>query len=220
MMYKMDNPLEQCQLKFDSKEKGEFKGYGSVFNSIDRGGDTIQKGAFVDALEKNGLPKMFVNHNHNDIPVGDWLVAKEDDTGLFLKGKIDMNHILGPSAHSAMKRGAMNGLSIGVVKSTMITEKIKTGRLVVKGDLREVSIVTFPMEVQAQVMSIKADLDLVNDLKGAEAILRELGLSKSEATAFVSRISGIGQRDAEYVRNEIIKHRDATDELIAIIKNL
>lgn len=220
MIHKMDNPLEQCQLKFDSSEKGEIEGYGSVFNSIDRQGDTIQKGAFKEALDNNGPPKMFVNHVHGDIPVGDWTHAKEDDHGLFLRGKIDMNHILGPSVYSAMQRKAMSGLSIGVVRATMITEKIKTGRMIKKGNLKEVSIVTFPMEEQAQIMSVKSDITTIDSLKDAESILRDLGLTKSEATAFVSRINGVSQRDAEYIRNEITKHKDATDELVAFIKNL
>jgi HK97 family phage prohead protease len=215
----MDNLLEQCQLKFDSKKTGEFEGYGSVFNSVDKIGDTIQKGAFIDAITKE-LPKMFINHNHSAIPVGDWLEAGEDSTGLFLAGKIDMNHTDGPSVHSAMLRKAMNGLSIGALKSTLVTEKTATGRLVTKADLKEVSIVTFPMEGNALIMDVKAEIERIKTLKDAEKILRESGYSKSEATAIVSQIRNIGQRDAEHVRDEIIKHNDATDELVAFIKNL
>lgn len=206
MMHRIDNPLERCDLKFSSDaDTGEFIGYGSVFDSTDRVGDTIIKGAFVDAIRKN-LPKMFINHGHLEIPVGDWLMAKEDDTGLLLEGKIDMNHRDGPSLLSAMKRKAMEGLSTGSIRSTLKFErKSKGGRNIIKADLKEVSIVTFPMEESALILAVKSEIESIKSIRDAELFLREAGnLSRSMAKALISQLRPLYQRevDDEFERKE------------------
>ena len=132
MITKLDNALELCDFKFSDDNSGEFEGYGSVFDSTDLGGDTIQKGAFVEAISK-ALPKMFINHNHGEIPVGDWTKAEENDIGLLMAGRVDLNHRDGPSVFSAMKRKAMSGLSIGALRSTLQFErKLDGGRLIIQ----------------------------------------------------------------------------------------
>lgn len=228
MLNKIDNPLETCHLKFASEDNGEFEGYGSVFNSNDLSNDTIAKGAFAGALEK-GPPKMFLNHQHMDIPVGDWLDAKEDDVGLVMVGKIDMNHRDGPSVYSAMKRKAMSGLSIGALRSTLeFTKKDNGGRLITKADLKEVSIVTFPMEENAQIYAVKSEIETIDSLKDAELYLRDSGaFSKSTAQVFVSRIRALIQSDSEIeLKNEItrlqaqLQTQDATRSLVDFIHNL
>lgn len=199
MFHKIDNPYPQCDLKFASDEStGEFVGYGSVFNSVDQGGDTIQRGAFLDSITKQ-MPKMFINHRHFDIPPGDWLSAKEDDVGLRLEGKIDLNHREGPSLLSAMKRKAMSGLSIGALRATMKFErKDDGGRLITKADLKEVSVVTFPMEENATILAVKSEIEEITCLKDAELFLRESGpYSRAVATAFVSQLKALCQSDSD-----------------------
>jgi HK97 family phage prohead protease len=208
MLYQINNPIDLCELKFESNDStGEFNGYGSVFNSTDGMGDTILKGAFVDALTK-GLPKMFINHQHNQIPPGDWLEAKEDDIGLNLEGKIDLNHRDGPSLLSAMKRKAMEGLSIGAIKRTLKFErKDNGGRSISKADLKEVSIVTFPMESSAQILAVKSEIESMQTIRDVEMFLRDAGYSRSMAKAFISQLRPLYQREAddELERNEAMK---------------
>ena len=69
MFHKLINRLENCQLKFSSDEKGAFEGYASVFDSVDKVGDTIAKGAFAESLDSGRTIKMFVNHAQHDVPV-------------------------------------------------------------------------------------------------------------------------------------------------------
>lgn len=199
MLFNLENPLESCELKFASDDStGEFAGYASVWDSTDLGGDTIQKGAFAEAIGKR-LPKMFINHRHFDIPPGDWLSAKEDDIGLYTEGKIDLNHREGPSLYSAMKRKAMTGLSIGFPRKSMkFTAKDGGGRLITYADLREVSVVTFPMEESAQIMAVKSDIETIDSLKAAELLLRDSGaFSRATATAFVSQLKSLCQSDSD-----------------------
>lgn len=199
MLHKFNNPLDRCDLKFASDEStGEFGGYGTVWDHTDQTGDTIIKGAYKESIKKR-MPKMFINHMHMDIPVGDWLTAKEDDVGLYMEGRVDLNHRDGPSLLSAMKRKAMNGLSTGVTLSTMKFErKEEGGRNIYKGDLREVSVVTFPMEENATILAVKSEIEQIDDLKSAELFLRDSGgFSRATATAFVSRLKGVLQSDSD-----------------------
>lgn len=198
MLYKIDNPTDQCELKFSSDEDtGEFVGYGSVFNRSDNMGDTIVKGAYKKSITKK-LPKMFINHNHASIPVGDWFTAKEDDVGLLLEGKIDMNHTDGPSLLSAMKRKAMEGLSIGALKKTLKFERKEDGgRNITYADLKEVSVVTFPMEENALIMSVKSEIEEIESLRECEIFLREAGFSRSMAKAFISQLRPLYQREVD-----------------------
>lgn len=220
MLYQANNPLINCELKFAKSDKGEFEGYGSIFDSIDGIGDTIFKGAFEESISK-ALPKMFMNHNHNDIPIGDWLKAEEDSTGLFIAGKVDLNHRDGPSAYSAMKRKAMDGLSIGAPMSSIEFKKRNDGgRNITKvSNLMEVSVVTFPMEQGAQIMAVKSEIETIDTLQDIELFLRESGLfSKSTATIFVSRMKEIIRRDAGKPEHEITKN--VTDSFVEFIKKL
>lgn len=206
MLHRTDNPVDQCELKFSSDEStGEFAGYATKFGLTDNGGDTILKGAYAESIKKR-LPKMFINHRHMDIPVGDWHTAKEDDVGLLVEGRIDLNHRDGKSLLSAMKRGAMNGLSTGVVRATMkFDRKDDGGRVIKSGDLREVSVVTFPMEENATIIAIKSEIESITSLKDAELFLRESGVfSRATATALVSRLRGLCQSDSDAELNEQI----------------
>lgn len=199
MLHKIDNPLANCLLKFSSDDKtGEFSGYGSVFDSTDNSGDTIRKGTFVEAI-KSALPKMFINHDHYMIPPGDWLTASEDSTGLLLEGKVDLNHSDGPSLLSAMKRKAMEGLSIGApMHSLKFTQRDGGGRDITYADLKEVSVVTFPMEESALIMAVKSDIEQIQSLKDAEYVLRDSGIfTRKLATAFVSQLKSLCQSDSD-----------------------
>lgn len=203
MLHKLHNPIQKCQLKFDS-EAGVFSGYASVFNSVDKVGDTILPGAFKSSLDRR--IKMFVNHKQHEVPVGDWVEMKEDDYGLKAVGQIDMNHKDGPTVYSALKRGAMDGLSIGfTAKSDDFTEQEEGGRLYKNLSLLETSIVSFPCEGKAVITDVKHIQELTS-LKDFEDYLREAcDLSRSMAKVFVSQFRDCVQRDAEGGRDEYAK---------------
>jgi HK97 family phage prohead protease len=200
MLYKKTNQLDQCQLKFSSEEKGVFEGYASVFGSVDQVGDTIEKGAFSESLESGRAIKMFVNHQQHEVPVGDWLHLEEDGHGLKSVGKIDLNHKDGMTVYSALRRGAMDGESIGfTMKEGDFVEK-DTGRVIKNMKLMEISVVNFPCEGGAVISGVKADADmlLLKNLSDCERYLRDaFGLSKSLAKTLVSQIRNCARCDAE-----------------------
>lgn len=197
--------IEQCQLKFSSDDAtGEFEGYASVFDSNDAVNDTIARGAFKSSLIELRTPAMFINHDHAGIPVGDWQRLEEDSYGLKATGKIDLNHKDGASVYSAMKRGAMDGLSIGfTMNAGDFEQKDEGGRIIKDMRLREVSVVTFPCEDSARIAQVKAEDFTFTDLKGLERYLRDAcGFSKSAATAFASRAARILRGDPDVPRGE------------------
>jgi HK97 family phage prohead protease len=197
LVIKLDNPLEQCRLKFASDDKGEFEGYASVFNSNDHDNDTMLPGAFKSSIG-GFMPKMFINHDHRSIPVGDWTSMKEDDYGLLSKGKIDMNHIDGPSLYSAMKRGAMDGISVGfTMTKDDYTEKEGGGRVYHNLTLREASIVSFPCEEMARISAVKSEMEQLTNLREFERYLRDAGMSGSEAKTAASLMMKFARREVE-----------------------
>lgn len=218
MLTKMLNPLQKCLLKFDSEKEGTFQGYASVFNSDDAVNDTILPGAFTKSL-KVAMPAMFINHNHDDVAVGDWTVLKEDDRGLYGEGVIDMVHHMGPTAHSAMVRKALTGLSIGfTMAADGFTRKSDGGRIIKEVNLKEVSLVTFPCEDQARIVGVKQEAigDLLT-LGDCENYLREVcGFSKSAAVAFVSRIKKFARSDSDVnFEREITEHNEKVSAEVA-----
>lgn len=215
MIHKLDTPLVACHLKFASDDQGEFEGYASVFNGVDSYRDTILPGAFAKTLKEN-TPKMFVNHDSWAVPVGDWIELKEDDKGLFVKGKIDLIHKDGPTVYSALKRGAMDGLSIGFRIPIGGTEEGDEGkRIIGEIDLKEISPVNFPADDAARISTVKSDLESIESFKDLEIILRDAGFSKSAAKVVVSRAKYLSQRDAGKNEGEIINN--CTPQLIDMI---
>lgn len=188
MLIKMTNPLEHCQLKFASNDEYKFEGYLSKFNSTDNIGDTVMPGAFDKSLAASKSMPFFVNHEHMSIPLGE-LKGETDDYGLKVYGDINPDHFLAKTAYTAMKLKHMQGLSMGYVIPAGGFEKKADGRgrYLKEVLLKEGSLVTFPCEELAQIVSVKADLLECKSLHDFERHLRDAyGASKSEAVAFVS----------------------------------
>lgn len=217
MIHKLDNPIDHCELKFSKESKGEFEGYASVFNGVDAVGDTIIPGAFAETIKSGRTPAMFINHDSWSIPVGKWVALSEDSMGLHAKGQIDLNHKDGPSLYSALKTGAMTGLSIGFrIPSGGASDNEKGGRDISSIDLKEISAVTFPADDSARIEAVKTDdIKAITNYKNAELFLREsAGFPRSMATAFVSQLSHVSQSESEKVLKE------QNTELKAIIMEL
>ena len=75
---------------------------------------------------------------------------------------------------------------------------------------------------------MKAEIETIDSLKDAELLLRDSGtFSKAAATAFVSRLNELVQRDAGTEHREEITRlhahlqvKNATEKLVAFIDNL
>lgn len=186
------------ELKADPDETGTFEGYASMFGLVDQGRDMVVAGAYSKSLAKTAEAgrsvKMLWQHDASK-PIGKWLDLREDGAGLYVKGKITIETQAGREALALLRDGAIEGLSIGY--RTIQAEKAAGGvRKLTEIDLHEVSLVTFPMQMEARVVSVKADT--VKTEREFEAFLRDAGFSRKEATAIASHgFKGIaGRRDA------------------------
>jgi len=177
-------------------EDGQIEGYGSVFGVRDSWDDVIAKGAFKASLaahKSNGtMPAMLWQHE-DDEPIGVWTEMKEDEKGLYLKGQLVLETTRGKEAHALLKAGALNGLSIGFIAKQWSYDTENDIRTLTEIDLWEVSLVTFPANDKARVTDVKASPDELETPKDAERALRDAGFSKSDATAFVSRVMRMGE---------------------------
>lgn len=98
-----------AQVKATGDDTGEFEAIVAVFGNVDSGGDVIAKGAFADNLsewEASGDPIPVVwSHDSNDpfSHIGSVVEASETDTGLLVKGQLDLDNPKAAQVHKLLK---------------------------------------------------------------------------------------------------------------------
>jgi len=142
------------------EEQGDFEGYASTFaGEPDAGGDIVAKGAFSETLAQHSargtMPKLFWQHDSSS-PIGKWLEATEDEKGLLVRGRLNMDVQRGREAHALLKAGDIDGLSIGYRIREKIVDDENGIWTLTKLDLFEVSIVSIGMNENATIASVKA----------------------------------------------------------------
>ena len=210
--------MEHKSLEFEVKEvseDGHFEGYASTFGNVDSDMDIIERGAFSDSLakykSKAKLPKLLWQHNPQEV-IGVYEEMREDDRGLYVKGRLLKDVSKGREAYALLSAGAMDGMSIGFQTIEAIFEGASNSiRKILKVDLWEVSLVTWGANPEALVTDVKG----VKTERDFERFLRDSGYSRKEATAIA--LHGFkaidGQRDADATEAE-------TDSLKAILTSL
>ena len=197
-----------------SGEDGSIEGYGSVFGVRDNYDDVIVAGAFQASLAAHRaagtMPAMLWQHDATE-PIGIWTEIVEDAKGLRMKGMLELDTARGKEAYALLKMGALNGLSIGFMSKKWSYEGDL--RILAEVDLWEVSMVTFPANEAARITSVKSADDM-SAPKDAERILREAGFSKSDATAFVSRVMRMGEARSDSA-NSTAKAMGAATRLLS-----
>lgn len=181
------------------KDDGTFEGYGSVFNITDGGGDIVVPGAFSETLTTQKaagrLPAMLWQHRQAE-PIGIYTSMEEDSVGLKVAGQLALKTARGAEAYELMKMGALSGMSIGYQSRDDSYDRVSGVRTLKKLDLYELSLVTFPMNDASRVSSVKS-IETITNIRDAEDFLRESGLSRSAAVAFIARIKSLGQSDSD-----------------------
>ena len=131
----------------------QIEGYASLFGLTDQGGDIVQKGAYAASLKRLAMrgDKVRMLWQHDPAkPIGVWDEIREDDKGLWVKGRLLPDIAQAREAAALIQAGAIDGLSIGY--RTVSAERDGKGRrLLSEVELWEVSLVTFPMLAEAKV---------------------------------------------------------------------
>ena len=143
-----------CQTEAGLTAEGAvISGYASVFGQVDRGGDVVAAGAYkacLADLQRSGRPVRMLWQHDPAQPIGVWDELREDDHGLWVKGRLLDGVEKGREAAALIEAGAIDGLSIGYRCTKAV--KDQSGRRILKEvDLWEVSLVTFPMLPTATV---------------------------------------------------------------------
>lgn len=180
----------QFQIHKSDAERATFSGLGSVFGNVDGGGDIVEHGAFAKSLSER-KPKLLLQHGFSEIgviPAGKFTTVKETAQGLEVAGELFLENDLLRLTHRGMKEGELDGLSIGYVPKRWEWDATSEVRLLKEVDLYEVSIVTWPMNEAATITAVKrlADGGTLTE-RELEGILRDAGLSKSQAKRVVSQ---------------------------------
>jgi uncharacterized protein len=220
MLVRKTLSLSECKLKTVGSS-GQFEGYASVFNVKDSQSDIILPGAFKDTLAKAGLPKMFWNHGW-DMPIGKYVDAAEDSTGLYVKGELTPGHSLSSDVHAAMLHQTLDGLSVGgFVRKSGYSEADGVRYIKTWSELIEISPTAFPSNPDARInlASVKgADfleaIDGCETVRDLEGLLRDAaGFSKGASAAFLARVKSLvdvrDAQDGDEVSKSIVQRLNA-----------
>lgn len=199
------------------KDDGFFSGYCNVFDVEDSYGDVVRKGAFIESINdwqaKGKMPPVLWQHNRSEV-IGVWTKLFEDDHGLYGEGRLLINDVAkAKEAHALLKHGAIDGLSIGYYTKEYSYDVENEIYNLLKLDLREVSIVTFPANTDSTIDAVKFNKEQLPSLPEFEKFLREAGFSKSQATA----IAGHGLRPLLQGEPD---SKDDTAEILAILQSI
>ena len=154
-------------------DKSLIEGYASLFGQADQGGDIVVKGAYAASIARlkaaGQRVKMLWQHDPAQ-PIGVWDEVREDDRGLWVKGRLLDSTQKGREAAALIAAGAIDGLSIGY-RTTKASKNDKGQRLLTELELWEVSLVTFPMLPSARVEAKRETPEIDGTLRELAAVL-------------------------------------------------
>lgn len=183
---------------FDIKETtdaGKVRGHGSVFGVVDSYNEIVAPGAFDASLtnwrKRGALPAMLRGHNSNTV-VGVWTEMREDSIGLDCVGECILETQDGLDCYHLLKRKAIRGLSIGYNPEVWEVDR-ESGVVTLKQvDLWEVSVVTFPANVEAMIEDVKQSVSKkifdgkIPSERELEELLRDVGFSRKSAKSLLA----------------------------------
>jgi HK97 family phage prohead protease len=139
----------------EETEIGYIKGYLSIFDNVDLGGDVVKYGAFKRTLDhKAGKIVFMLDHGYKTDEVIGVLELEEDITGLKMVGKVNLKTTQGRNAFETMKFQAENGVPLGASIGYELKryEPNKSGGFdILEAELWEGSVTPFPMNTAALI---------------------------------------------------------------------
>ncbi len=151
-----------AKIKTDGLADGEFLGYASCFGNKDSDGDIVVKGAYARTLQEweakgNPIPLLWGHNTADpDFNVGEIISAEEDDRGLKVHGRIDMESPKGPQTYRLLKSGRVNQMSFAYQVTDGSFDATNSAYEIRDVDLFEVSIVPIGANSQTEILAVKA----------------------------------------------------------------
>jgi len=159
------------EVKADGDE-GIYEGYFAIFENVDDGFDIMHQGAFARTLEKRAnRVKVFYAHDWDKLIGPPPTELREDEKGLFARGKLSLGTFWGKEVWALMKDGALTEGSIGYRAKDY--EYGENGlRHLYAVDLYEISPVPLGMNPLTELRAIKSALGLQGDVSAASLVER------------------------------------------------
>lgn len=150
----------KLELKEELQETGIIKCYAAVFNNIDSYNDIILPGAFKNTLANHDVNdfKFCLYHDTKTI-IGKTLDLKEDDYGLYVEAQIIRELPKGEEAYILVKNGVLDAFSIGYQTKESHYDSVNKIRYLDEIELKEFSLVSFPANPEAKLLSVKSAIE-------------------------------------------------------------
>jgi HK97 family phage prohead protease len=185
---------------------------------------------------ESGKPlPMFLNHNDAGMPVGEWTEFMFEDDGMTAKGRLYTNTVNGGDVYQILKESPkmFGGVSVGAYADECMYVNAEGDAFdpdtmgddeayfqITKGGLREVSVVMYPNNPNAEIQKLEAfDAEGQLNPRVLERVLRDAGLHKKDATTASSifkRIlegrdaaKGLGVTPTQGDPDAVVKEADA-----------
>lgn len=172
--------------------------------------------------EANKPLPMFLNHNDHGMPMGEWTEFTFDEQGMTASGRLYLNTVGGSDLYTVLKESPnmFGGVSVGAYAEEACMVDAEGNPLVsgkgdedayfqiTKGGLREVSVVMYPNNPNAEIHKLEAfDAEGHLQLRVIEKALRESGLNRKDATT------------ASLIFKKVIEAREALNEQLGSLPN-
>lgn len=196
---------------------------------------------WADEFAKSGKPlPMFLNHNDNGMPVGQWDEFNFDDEGMTAAGKLFMETSGGSDLYNILKSSPnlFGGVSVGAYADEAQMVDADGNPLepdddgdeayfqITKGGLREVSIVMYPNNPNAEIQQLEYfDAAGKPNPRHIEQALRDAGLKRKDATTASSVLKKLlEQREVAQAVPEVAPAKSESEAVVneadAILKAL
>lgn len=161
---------------FKSDNNGSFSGVLSTYGNVDFVGDICMPGCFDNSVAEKGTKRPMLWQHDPGEPIGSFDIVDTKDN-LSIAGRFNLDVMRGRDAHSLLKAGDINGLSIGF----RLKDYAYDGdghRLIKSVDLMEGSFVTFPAnpmayaEAKSMAGNIRAEISALETVKGLDDAVR------------------------------------------------
>jgi HK97 family phage prohead protease len=235
--YKNSNDVEYKEFNFspvETKEDDSYHyiyGYGAAVGNVDKGGDLIESGAFKSTFEyvdQGGVINANWMHDSRQ-PVGVWEIVREDDKGLFVKGKL-------PKDDRDVKEKVMPQVKVGSLRLSigynLIEKEFKGGVRYLK-DIRifEISFVGNAMNDKAVITDFKSlDIENLKDMseRDMEKNFKSGFKASNQTSKFLVKLikehykreAGDAQREVVFNEFDKIILNNYSEKLKSITKSL
>ena len=166
----------------DAEDTGTFEGYASVFNNADAYGDIVRPGAFAETIAQfrdhgRVIPVLY-GHDFADpfSNIGAVEEIREDDHGLFVKARLDLDNPKAQQVYRLMKAKRLNEMSFAyrVLDGGWAEVDGEEVYEITRVKLFEVSVVPVGANPQAEIITVKqATQALVTAAKQANPAVAE-----------------------------------------------